>query len=379
MAPASTSPRPDGLTAAVEQALRAAVDRLGEPGRTGARRVIDAGGKRLRPDLVLRCAALTADEPAADPSHAAVTVQAAAAVELLHSATLLHDDLLDAAPTRRGVGTVHEVEGPATAILAGDALIAQSWRLVAAAGAACGDLADALADMCSGEQRQSLLAFDADAGSLDVLRVAQLKTGALLRAATRIGGRRAGLSEAQVQALGAFGSDLGVALQLTDDLLDVAASAEAVGKPCGADFVGGTVTMPAVYAMASGTPDAAELRELLRPGLTVPEAERALALLRAGDGVARTAGLARSFARRAARAMRKVSALPGPTVDAGLVRALAAAPLEYVQSQLRAPIGDRAEAGANADDNALLMALVDDGRSDPTPAGTATGDAAATG
>lgn len=373
LASETSSPHPAGLTTAVEDVLRAAVDRLGEPGRAGARRVVDAGGKRLRPDLVLRCAALTAGGPdarPADPVHDAVTVEAAVAVELLHSATLLHDDLLDDAPTRRGVGTVHEVEGPATAILAGDALIAQSWRMVAPAGAAGGDLADALADMCSGEQRQSLLAFDADARPLDVLRVAQLKTGALLRAAARIGGRRAGLSEAQVRALGAFGSDLGVALQLTDDLLDVAASAEAVGKPCGADFVAGTVTLPAVYALAAGTAAADELRALLRPGLTVSEAARALALLRDGEGVARTAGLARSFARRASRAVASVAALPGPAVDGALVRALAAAPLEYVESQLRAPIGERADGAGvpDADDCALLVALVDDGRGDPTPA-----------
>lgn len=366
----TTTPLPDGIVAAVGAALRAAVDRLDDPGRTGARRVVDAGGKRLRPELVLRCAALApfgeADAVWPDATGRAVTVDAAAAVELLHSATLLHDDLLDGAPTRRGVGTVHEVEGPSTAILTGDALIAQAWRLVAPAGPAGGDLADALADMCSGEQRQALLAFDVDARPLDVLRVAQLKTGALLRAAARIGGRRAGLSDVQVQSLGAFGSDLGVALQLTDDLLDVASSAEAAGKPCGADFVGGTVTMPAVYAMAAGDPIAAELRSLLRPGLTGPEADRVLVLLRGGDGVARTASLARSFARRAARAAAAVAQLPGPAVDPGVVRALAAIPVEYVAAQLRTPVGERADwCGGDSDDTALLVALSDDGRGDP--------------
>ena len=251
-----------------------------------------AGGKRLRPELLLRCAGLAGDAGpgglSADPVQRAATLGAAAAVELLHSATLLHDDLLDGSETRRGVAAVHRAEGLSTAVIAGDALIAQSWRHVARCDAAdVEDLADALADMCAGEELEAGLSFDPTARPLDVVRVAQLKTGALLRAACRIGGRRAGLPEPQVRALGAFGSDFGVALQLVDDVLDVASEPALLGKPCGADFVAGTVTMPTVYALLDGPPG--ELAGLLRPGLDPAGAGRARDLVLASGGAVRTA------------------------------------------------------------------------------------------
>ena len=258
---------PTDCVDAVEVLLQAALHRLSEPGRSGSRRIVEAGGKRLRPELLLRCAGLAGDAGpgglSADPVQRAATLGAAAAVELLHSATLLHDDLLDGSETRRGVAAVHRAEGLSTAVIAGDALIAQSWRHVARCDAAdVEDLADALADMCAGEELEAGLSFDPTARPLDVVRVAQLKTGALLRAACRIGGRRAGLPEPQVRALGAFGSDFGVALQLVDDVLDVASEPALLGKPCGADFVAGTVTMPTVYALLDGPPG--ELAGLLR-------------------------------------------------------------------------------------------------------------------
>lgn len=353
---------------AVEDLLQSAIDRLSEPGRSATRRIVDAGGKRLRPELVLRCAGLGDGAGpgglSADPVHRAATIGAAVAVELLHSATLLHDDLLDDSDTRRGVPAVHRAEGLPTAVIGGDALIAQSWRSIARADADdVEDLADALADMCIGQELEAALSFDPTARPLDVLRVAQLKTGALLRAACRIGGRRAGLSEPQIRALGSYGSDLGIALQLVDDVLDVASEPTLLGKPCGADFVAGTMTMPTVYALAD-SPLAPELVTLLRADLDAAGGERARQLVWASGGAQRTADLARSFARRAGKSMAGVvlAAPPGAAVAGA---ELAGLPMAYVQSQLQtkiaAPDAELLAARVRPDDVALLAGLDDHG------------------
>lgn len=357
-------------TAAVEDLLAAALDRMSEPGRTGSRRIVAAGGKRIRPELLVRCALLAADSGpsvARQPvdratDHWAATLGAAAAVELLHSATLLHDDLIDGSAVRRGVPAVHRAEGPPTAIIAGDALIAQSWRAIAPCGPLdVEDLADALADMCTGQELEAQLAFDTSARPLDVLRVAQLKTGALFRAACRIGGRRAGLPEWQISALGTFGSDFGIALQLVDDLLDVTSAPELLGKPCGADLLAGTMTMPTIFALSAGA-DAAELRGLLGVRLEGPGAERARALVLASGGAERTAALARSFARRATRAMGSVTAAAPVAVSAAATEAanaLGLLPMDYVQEQLRKSVAavDLANPTAGHDDLALLATV----------------------
>lgn len=353
---------PVEIAEAIEELLHAAVDRLSEPGRGATRRIVAAGGKRLRPELLVRCAGLGGGTGpgglSADPVHRAATLGAAAAVELLHSATLLHDDLLDDSDTRRGVPAVHRAEGLPTAVIGGDALIAQSWRSIARADADdVEDLAEALADMCTGQELEAGLAFDPAARPLDVLRVAQLKTGALIRAACRIGGRRAGLSEVQIRALGSYGSDLGIALQLVDDVLDVASEPNLLGKPCGADFLAGTMTMPTVYAIAD-SPSAARLVALLRAGLDPADAERARLLVWASGGAQRTADLARSFARRAGKSMSGVVAAGAGGSEHA---ALAALPMAYVQSQLQtkiaAPDAELLAPQVRPDDIALLAGL----------------------
>ncbi|MEJ7650472.1 MAG: polyprenyl synthetase family protein [Nakamurella sp.] len=347
----------------IEELLAAALGRMSEPGRTGSRRIVAAGGKRIRPELLLRCAALGggAAGVSADPTDPAwtATLGAATAVELLHSATLLHDDLIDGSAVRRGVPAVHRAEGIPTAIIAGDALIAQSWRAIARCGPAdVEDLADALADMCSGQELEAALAFDPAARPLDVLRVAQLKTGSLFRAACRIGARRGGLADAQVVALGLFGSDFGIALQLVDDLLDVTSEPAVLGKPCGADFRAGTMTMPTIFALADDA-RSAELLGLFRPGLDDADADRARALVLASGSAGRTAALARSFARRAGRAMTTVAAaapVAGSAPAVALAHALGEEPMNYVIGQLRKSVTELDPAGtwAESDDLALL-------------------------
>src|ERR1700712_3022848 len=180
----------------VESGLQRVVDGLLEPLRAGCQRVIGAGGKRLRPELVMRCADV-------GPRGSAGAVDAAVAVELLHSASLVHDDLLDQSETRRGVPAIHRLEGPSTALISGDALIAVSWRQIARSGPdSVDDLATALSDMCAGQALEDRLRWNAGAQAGDVIRVADLKTGALLRAACRTGARAGGCDQEQIDALG---------------------------------------------------------------------------------------------------------------------------------------------------------------------------------
>ena len=303
----------------VEKALLSALDALPEPLRTGCHRVVDAGGKRLRPDLVLRCADV-------GPAGSAAALGAAVAVELLHSASLVHDDLLDDSETRRGVRAVHRHEGASTAIIAGDAMIALSWRTIAGHGAdAVDDLGAALSEMCQGQALEEQLRFDATARPQDVLRVAELKTGALLKAACRIGARVGGCTAEQVEVLGRFGSDFGVALQLIDDVLDLVADQAALGKPIGADFRAGTVTMPTVYSLESsyGT-TSSKLSSLLRSDLPDEGLQEARELVLDSGSVGRTVQLARDLAVRAA----------GAAAGAGAPPELVGMPERYVRRQI---------------------------------------------
>ncbi len=274
--------------------------------REPCRRVALAGGKRLRASLVLATA---------DRSHVAA-VTAAAAVELLHLATLVHDDLLDDAPVRRGVATINAKEGPATALLAGDLLIGLAGRLAGRVDGHVRALLDeALVDLCAGQALEADNRWRADVDAATVLRTAVLKTGTLLGVACEIGGHLG--DPARTADLRAFGLDFGTVLQLVDDLLDLLSDEPTYGKPTGVDFAAGTVTLPAVHALAA-CPD---LRALLRPGLDPADRRRANDLLRARPAVAATMDAVHVHARRAHDRL-------------GAAAALAGLPSRYVSRQL---------------------------------------------
>ena len=204
---------------------------------------IAAGGKRLRPLLVLLAAGVRPEDPAA-------LVRAAAAVELVHSATLVHDDVLDDAPLRRGIPTVYASAGRAAALGTGDLLFARAFSELTANGS--GEqvrvLSRASSALAEGELLQRADAWDATI-TLDryLLRCA-LKTGRLFDAACRLGALASADDDAPVEALGAFGERIGVAFQLLDDVLDVSGPAERTGKHRGTDLLDGTVTLPFILA-----------------------------------------------------------------------------------------------------------------------------------
>ncbi|WP_309233623.1 polyprenyl synthetase family protein [Conexibacter sp. W3-3-2] len=206
---------------------------------------IAAGGKRLRPLLVLVAAG--APEPGRDT---ASLVRAAAAVELVHSATLVHDDVLDDAPMRRGAPTVYASAGRAMATCAGDQLFARAFSLLVQTGRP--DEIRALSDAGSGLARGELLqradAWDATVSLDRYLLRCELKTARLFEAACALGVMESGRPDADPTVLGSFGRRIGLAFQLLDDVLDVSGPVERTGKHRGTDLLDGTVTLPFIVA-----------------------------------------------------------------------------------------------------------------------------------
>lgn len=219
---------------AVERALAEQVEGHGEVLGAAARQTLEAGGKRLRPMLVLLCAGPDGGERA---------VRAACAIELIHMATLVHDDVLDDAPLRRGRPTVVATDGRARATQVGDLLFARAFALLAEAGdlRSVELLAGASVALARGELAQREDAYDLDVDERRYLQRCRLKTAALFECGCRLG--------RDEDALGAFGAAIGLAFQLLDDVLDVAGPPERTGKARGTDLLDGTVTLPLIYAI----------------------------------------------------------------------------------------------------------------------------------
>jgi geranylgeranyl pyrophosphate synthase len=201
---------------------------------------IAAGGKRLRPLLVFVAAGAERDDDA--------VLRAGVAVELVHSATLVHDDVLDAAPLRRGRPTVVATAGREMATATGDLLFSRAFAELAAGGRADAVrvLSDASSALAQGELLQREDAWNARITRERYLRRCDLKTARLFEAACRLGAQAGSGPE---DVLGRFGRDIGLAFQLLDDVLDVSGPAERTGKHRGTDLLDGTVTLPLILAM----------------------------------------------------------------------------------------------------------------------------------
>ena len=199
-----------------------------------------AGGKRLRPVLVFVCAG---------SGESLDLVRAGAAVELLHMATLVHDDVLDRARMRRGRPTVFWTGGRAAATATGDFLFSRAFAQLAATGsiAAVRTLSDASSSLARGELMQRDDAFG-DVGEERYLERATLKTGKLFEAACRLGAVLGDPGEEAADALGRYGDRVGLAFQLFDDVLDLSGPPDQTGKSRGTDLLDGTITLPIIYA-----------------------------------------------------------------------------------------------------------------------------------
>lgn len=264
----AAGPRVPELLGRVETLLReVAVGHgriVGEP----AAATIAAGGKRLRPLLVLLAAGAgpPLDEPDAEAD--LDLVRAAASVELVHSATLVHDDVLDASPLRRGHPTVWATHGRGMATAVGDLLFARAFAELTATGSlqSVRILSTASSALAQGELLQREDAWNAGVAVERYLHRCELKTATLFESACALGALHGGADDDVAAALAAFGRRIGLAFQLLDDVLDVAGPPERTGKPVGTDLLDGTVTLPLILARERDPSLAAEdLRAITTP------------------------------------------------------------------------------------------------------------------
>ncbi len=209
--------------------------------------IIAAGGKRLRPMLVLGAAHLCGYR---GQRHTGL----AAAVEFIHTATLLHDDVVDESDLRRGMATANNVWGNKPSVLVGDFLFSRAFQLMVADGSleVLAILSNASAVIAEGEVLQLTTANDTETSEAAYLNVITSKTATLFAAATRLGAIVAGRPKVEAEALHAFGLNLGIAFQLTDDVMDYASGADTMGKDTGDDFREGKVTLPIILAFRRG-------------------------------------------------------------------------------------------------------------------------------
>ncbi|MHB0976085.1 MAG: polyprenyl synthetase family protein [Candidatus Aquicultorales bacterium] len=204
---------------------------------------LSAGGKRLRPALVLICGQVGGYDLDR-------LMPAAVSVELVHTASLIHDDVLDEATTRRGRPTVYARLGESIALAAGDFLFSKAFEKLAGVGdaAALSLLSEAAVALCLGEFNQMETAYQPEQSVEGYLKKIGQKTAALFAACCGLGGLLSGASEADRERLSRFGYDLGLAFQIYDDILDISGGAE-LGKSIGTDLKDGTVTLPMLYAL----------------------------------------------------------------------------------------------------------------------------------
>ena len=212
--------------------------------------LVEAGGKRLRPMLTLAAARLFGYS---GEHH----IKLAATVEFIHTATLLHDDVVDESDQRRGRPTANLLWDNKSSVLVGDYLFSRSFQLMVETGSlrVLDILANASATIAEGEVLQMTAATDLATDESVYLQVVRGKTAALFSAATEVGGVIASASEQQVQALFAYGDALGIAFQIADDLLDYQGDSAATGKNVGDDFRERKLTLPVIKAVAQATPD----------------------------------------------------------------------------------------------------------------------------
>ncbi len=306
------SPAPGGsalalpvLDATLEERLRARMTeveaRLEEEVRSEAdfiteacRHLMHAGGKRFRPLLVLLAAELGCGD-------AEEVLTAACVVELTHLASLYHDDVMDEAALRRGAHTANARWDNNVAILTGDFLFGRSSELTADLGPEAVRIqARTFERLVTGQIRETVGAQPGDDAVAHYLDVLADKTGSLVATSARFGAAFAGVEPALVVALTAFGEEVGVAFQLSDDLLDIVSEDGASGKSPGTDLREGIATLPVLFALAGDDPAEARLRELVaRPVTDDDEHAEALELLRSSRSLGRATEVLQTYAGRA--------------------------------------------------------------------------------
>lgn len=259
-----------------------------------AEHLFGAGGKRVRPAIVLLLSRATLIDQDITPRHRRL----AEITEMIHTASLVHDDVIDESEVRRGVPTVHSIFGTRVAVLAGDFLFAQaSWYLANLDSLEVVKLlSKVIMNYAEGEIQQGLNQFDTHSSIEAYLEKSYYKTASLFANSSKAVGILSGVSPKLAEDLYQFGRHFGLAFQIIDDILDFTGSADVLGKPAGSDLKDGNLTAPALYAIEE-QPYLEDLieREFRKPG----DLEEAVALIRDSSGIERARKLAAEQAQMA--------------------------------------------------------------------------------
>ena len=277
--------------------------------------LFQAGGKRFRPLFTVLSAQL-----GPEPDAWQVSV-AGAVIELVHLATLYHDDVMDEAQMRRGATSANARWGNNIAILAGDYLFATASRLVSRLGPdAVRVIADTFALLVTGQMRETRGAADQVDSVEHYLKVVYEKTACLIAASGRFGATFSGADEVQVERLARLGGIVGTAFQISDDIIDIDSDADESGKVPGTDLREGVHTLPVLYALRETGPGADRLRALLSaPVEDDDDVAEALALLRSSQGIAMAKGTGARYAQQARDELAHLPDGPGRQALATLV------------------------------------------------------------
>lgn len=266
----------------LEQGLQEAVTSTNDLVTEVGMHIVTSGGKRIRPALCLLSAR---GGRAFDLPH---VLPLAEALELIHTASLVHDDIIDEADTRRGAATANARWNNQVAILSGDYIFARAFTLIAEEGYdpyVSKRLADLVCNLSVGEIIQDHAVYQVSRGMADYYERIQKKTADFLEICCELGAMVGGMDREEMKKLAEYGHCIGMAFQITDDLLDIEQTAETIGKPAGNDIRQGIVTLPVIRALET-SPDAEKLERIVTDmEMTDEMVERALEIVKATDGV----------------------------------------------------------------------------------------------
>ncbi len=238
-------------------------------------------------------------------------VQGGVSCELVHLGSLYHDDVMDEAETRRGVETVNARWGNLQAILAGDFLLSKASEIAASLGTeVAGLLARTIGWLCEGQIEELRHTYDAARSESSYLTSILGKTASLYGTAAKIGGIVAGLDRPMIDALTEYGVAYGMVFQIVDDILDLTATTEQLGKPSGHDMEEGVYTLPVLHTLSAGNVAADELRDLLGKPLDAAEREKGLAIVRSEGGIASSIEVANAYVAAAVAACSTLGDMP---------------------------------------------------------------------
>lgn len=311
----AVAPRMAAVEAEIERLITSPIKLIADI----ASHTLGAGGKRLRPALTSICAQVCGDD-GEKPNVRVVT--SAAAIELTHMTSLLHDDVVDEADTRRGRPTARLLWGNETSVLVGDYLFAQVF--VTAAQKGFGDLmqplAEATAQMCAGELLETQTRGYLQMSEKQYREIIALKTASLVDCACRLGALAMNAGEDEVGKLARYGRDIGMAFQIVDDVFDITATEGRIGKPVGNDIREGDITLPMLRAMqVCGQSEKTELSRIIglaaqNNDVSEDDVQRALDILRGCDAVEYSLNAAREYVASAHAQLESFPDIPARTM-----------------------------------------------------------------